>query len=35
VVLTTDEVAALEAAVPRDKVVGDRYSALSATTLNG
>ena len=35
VVLTTDEVAALEAADPRDKVVGDRYSALSATTLNG
>ena len=35
VVLTTDEVAALQAAVPRDKVVGDRYSALSATTLNG
>ena len=35
VVLTNDEVAALEAAVPREKVVGDRYSALSATTLNG
>ena len=35
VVLTSDEVAALEAAVPREKVVGDRYSALSATTLNG
>jgi len=35
VVLSNDEVAALEAAVPREKVVGDRYSALSATTLNG
>ena len=35
VALTNDEVAALEAAVPREKVVGDRYSALSATTLNG
>ena len=35
VVLTSDEVAALEEAVPREKVVGDRYSALSATTLNG
>ena len=35
IVLTSDEVAALEAAVPREKVVGDRYSALSATTLNG
>jgi len=35
VVLSNDEVTALEAAVPREKVVGDRYSALSATTLNG
>lgn len=35
VVLSSDEIAALEAAVPREKVVGDRYSALSATTLNG
>jgi len=35
VVLSSEEISALEAAVPRDKVVGDRYSALSATTLNG
>ena len=35
VVLSNDEVTALEAAVPREKVVGYRYSALSATTLNG
>jgi len=35
VFLSSDEIAALEAAVPREKVVGDRYSALSATTLNG
>ena len=33
--LSKDEIAALEAAVPRDKVIGERYSAMSAKTVNG
>lgn len=32
--LTSDEVAELEAAVPRDEIVGDRYTAASMTTID-
>jgi aryl-alcohol dehydrogenase-like predicted oxidoreductase len=32
--LTPDEVAELEAAVPQDQIVGDRYSAASMTTVD-
>ena len=35
IVLSDDEIAALEATVPRDKVVGNRYSERSASTVNG
>jgi aryl-alcohol dehydrogenase-like predicted oxidoreductase len=35
VVLSDDDVAALEAAVPRDAVAGDRYHASGMTTING
>ena len=35
VVLTSDDYAALEAAVPREAVQGDRYQARSMGTLNG
>lgn len=33
--LSADELVALEAAVPRDAVVGDRYHAAGMTTING
>lgn len=35
IVLSAQDMADLEAAVPRDAVQGERYSALSASTLNG
>jgi aryl-alcohol dehydrogenase-like predicted oxidoreductase len=35
IILSADECAALEAAVPRTAVAGDRYHALSMSTLNG
>ncbi len=35
VVLSDDDVAALEAAVPREAVAGDRYHASGMTTING
>jgi hypothetical protein len=34
-VLSADDVAELEAAVPFDAVVGDRYHAASMAALNG
>jgi aryl-alcohol dehydrogenase-like predicted oxidoreductase len=35
IVLTDDDIAALEAAVPRGSVAGDRYHAQGMTTING
>lgn len=35
IILDADDIAALEAAVPRDAVVGDRYHPLTMSTLNG